>query len=53
MRRTSICGALETLLVNEKIISSHATKIINALIDEGCEVRVDNRINKHFNNKLK
>ncbi len=53
MRRTSICGALETLLINERIISSHGTKIINALIDEGCEVRVDNKINKYFDYKLK
>ncbi len=53
MRRTSICGALETLLLNQKIISSHGIKIINALIDEGCEVRVDNKINKHFDYRLK
>ena len=53
MRRTSICGALETLLLNEKIISSHGNKIINALINKGCEVRVDNKINKHFRYKLK
>jgi len=53
MRRTSICGALETLLINERIISSHGAKIINALIDEGCEIRVDNKINKYFDYKLK
>ena len=53
MRRTSICGALETLLINERIVSSYGTKIINALIDEGCEVRVDNKINKYFDYKLK
>ena len=53
MRRTSICGALETLLLNEKIISSHGNKIIKALIYRGCEVRVDDKINKHFGYKLK
>ena len=53
MRRTSICGALETLLLNEKIISSYGNKIIKALICQGCEVRVDNKINKHFGYKLK
>ena len=53
MRRTSICGALETLLINEKILSSFGKKIINDLIDRGCEVRVDNRINKIFYYKLK
>ena len=53
MRRTSICGALETLLLNEKIISSYGNKIIKALIYRGCEVRVDNKINKYFGYKLK
>ena len=53
MRRTSICGALETLLVNEKVLKSHAKPIINSLINLGCEVRVDSKINKIFDNKLK
>ena len=48
MRRTSICGALETLLINEKILSSHGPKIIHALIGMGCEVRVDDKINKYI-----
>jgi len=53
MRRTSICGAVETLLINEKNLNSHKKEIINALINSGCEVRVDNKINKIFKNKLK
>ena len=53
MRRTSICGALETLLVNEKVLKSHAKPIINSLINLGCEVRVDSKINKIFDNRLK
>ena len=53
MRRTSICGALETLLLDEKIILSHGNKIIKALIYHGCEVRVDSKINKHFGYRLK
>ena len=53
MRRTSICGALETLLINEKALKSHGKVIIQTLISSGCEVRVDNKINKLFNNKLK
>ena len=53
MRSTSICGALETLLINEKILKSHGAKIINALISLGCEVRVDRKINKLFNKKFK
>ena len=53
MRRTSICGAVETLLLNDKIILSHGYKIIKALVYKGCEVRVDNKINKYLGYKLK
>tara|TARA_B110000211_G_scaffold229092_1_gene286320 strand:- start:402 stop:1643 length:1242 start_codon:yes stop_codon:yes gene_type:complete len=53
MRRTSICGAVETLLIEEKALKTHAKEIINSLINAGCEVRVDNKINKLFKNKLK
>ena len=53
MRRTSICGAVETLLINEKILNTHAKGIVNSLINSGCEVRVDKKINKLFKHKLK
>jgi len=53
MRRTSICGAVETLLIDEKALNSHAKEIINALLNSGCEVRADNKVNKLFNGKLK
>ena len=53
MRRTSICGALETLLINEKIIKTKGIKVINSLIKNGCEVVVDKKINNFFNNNLK
>ena len=53
MRRTSICGAVETLLIDEKAMHSHAKKIIQSLINSGCEVRVDKTINKLFKGKLK
>ena len=53
MRRTSICGAVETLLIEEKALNSHAVEIVNSLIKSGCEVRVDNKINRFFKNKLK
>ena len=53
MRRTSICGAVETLLIEEKALKTHGVEIINSLIKSGCEVRVDNKINKLFKNKLK
>ena len=53
MRRTSICGAVETLLIEEKAVKSHAKEIINSLLSSGCEVRVDNKINKLFKKKLR
>ncbi len=53
MRRTSICGALETLLIDQKALRTHAKPIINSLIESGCEVRVDKNINKIFKYKLK
>ena len=53
LRRTSICGAVETLLLNEKIIKSHGLQIINSLLEKKCEVLVDKKINKYFNYKLK
>ena len=53
MRRTSICGAVETLLIDEKAVNSHAKEIINSLVNSGCEVRVDSKINKLFNGKLR
>ena len=53
MRRTSICGAVETLLIDENALKSHAKEIVNSLISSGCEVRADSKINKLFNNKLK
>ena len=53
MRRTSICGAVETLLIEEQALSSHAEEIINALLNSGCEVRADKKVNKLFKGKLK
>ena len=53
MRRTSICGAVETLLIEEKALNSHAVEIIESLKESGCEVRVDKKINTLFKKKLK
>ena len=39
MRRTSICGAVETILINEKIISSFVPKLVASFSDAGCEIR--------------
>tara|TARA_Y100001970_G_scaffold288991_1_gene417996 strand:+ start:5384 stop:6631 length:1248 start_codon:yes stop_codon:yes gene_type:complete len=53
MRRTSICGAAETLLIDIKCIKTYAPAIIRSLLISGCEVVVDKQINKLFRNKFK
>jgi glutamate-5-semialdehyde dehydrogenase len=41
MRRTGVCGAAETLLVDRAVAGSHLGPLVAALIDAGCEVRGD------------
>jgi glutamate-5-semialdehyde dehydrogenase len=41
MRRTGICGAAETLLVDEGCTATHLAPIIGDLLEAGCEVRGD------------
>ena len=42
MRRTGICGATETLLINETgLLFKHLIWILQDLQDAGCEVRID------------
>ena len=53
MRRTSICGAVETLLIDSRSIKRHGIPIINKLISLGCEVVVDKKINQICKSKYK
>ena len=41
MRRTGVCGAAETLLVDKSIAGSHLRPIVEALRKAGCEIRGD------------
>jgi glutamate-5-semialdehyde dehydrogenase len=41
LRRTGVCGALETLLVHRAVLNSIGAPVIAALIEKGCEVRGD------------
>ncbi len=41
MRRTGVCGAAETLLVDRSVRDSHLPMILDALADAGCAVRGD------------
>ena len=53
MRRTSICGTVETLLIDKRKLTKFSIPIINKLLSLGCEIIVDKEINKMFNNKFK
>jgi glutamate-5-semialdehyde dehydrogenase len=41
MRRTSVCGATETLLVDKRVMKTHLPSILEALDAAGCEIRGD------------
>jgi glutamate-5-semialdehyde dehydrogenase len=41
MRRTGICGATETVLVDRACAATHLQPIVKDLLDAGCEVRGD------------
>jgi glutamate-5-semialdehyde dehydrogenase len=44
LRRTGICGAAETLLVDEGCAATQLGPIVKDLLDAGCEVRGDSRV---------
>ena len=44
MRRTGICGAAETLLVDRKVAGSLLPPVLTALQDAGCEIRGDDAV---------
>ena len=41
MRRTGICGAAETLLIDAGCVATHLAPIVHDLLEAGCEVRGD------------
>lgn len=46
LRRTGICGAAETLLVDRAAAPTHLAPLVSMLLDEGCEVRGDEAAQK-------
>jgi len=48
MRRTSICGAAETLLVDRSVLKSHGLPILEDLAKAGCEIRADESVRAIF-----
>jgi glutamate-5-semialdehyde dehydrogenase len=48
MRRTGVCGAAETLLIDEAALASHGVSILSDLRKAGCEIRGDERVRAAF-----
>jgi glutamate-5-semialdehyde dehydrogenase len=48
MRRTSICGAAETLLIDKSVLKSHGLPILEDLAKAGCEIRADDAVRAIF-----
>ncbi|MGF3027426.1 glutamate-5-semialdehyde dehydrogenase [Methylobacterium aquaticum] len=44
MRRTGICGAAETLLVDQACAATHLGPLVTDLLEAGCAVRGDERV---------
>ena len=44
MRRTGICGAMETLLIDQQWSRENVAVVLNDLIEAGCEIRGDEQI---------
>ena len=43
MRRPGICGAVESLVIDEKVLKSHLPEIVDALTEKDCEIRGDGK----------
>ena len=48
MRRTGICGAAETLLVDRAVAGTHLVPILEALAQAGCEIRATDEVRAVF-----
>ncbi|MEI9404849.1 glutamate-5-semialdehyde dehydrogenase [Mesorhizobium argentiipisi] len=48
MRRTGVCGAAETLLVDRAVASTHLVPILEVLRAAGCEIHADAEVIKAF-----
>ena len=48
MRRTGICGAAETLLVDSAALGTHLMPLLEALTEAGCEIRASATVLKVF-----
>ena len=44
MRRTGVCGATETLLIDRKVIATHLKPVLDDLVAAGCQIRGDETV---------
>ena len=51
LRNTAICGATETILLNDKLIKKFSKLLITKLENNGCVVYTDNKIRKVYKGK--
>jgi glutamate-5-semialdehyde dehydrogenase len=52
MRNVSICGAAETLLIDEKCLQTHCKPILSKLVKLGCKIIGDKKIKKLISEKI-
>ncbi|MBO0663249.1 glutamate-5-semialdehyde dehydrogenase [Jiella sp. MQZ9-1] len=48
MRRTGICGAAETLLVDRAVAATHLVPILESLAQKGCQIRATDEVRALF-----
>jgi len=48
MRRTSVCGAAETLLIDRAILPTLGVKVLDDLTKAGCEIRGDQQVKQAY-----
>tara|TARA_Y100001935_G_scaffold87493_1_gene72556 strand:+ start:746 stop:1996 length:1251 start_codon:yes stop_codon:yes gene_type:complete len=53
LRNTAICGATETILIDERILKKIGVNILKKLEEKGCEIIGDNKIRKIYKGKIK
>ena len=53
MRNFNICGAAETLLIDNTCIKTHCEPILTELYKKGCHIVGDEKIKKNFSKKIK
>ena len=52
LRRSGICGAAETLLIDSAAVDTHLVPVLSYLSESGCEIRGDQIVLKAFPNAI-